>query len=1357
MLPLLVFALLPGVSWGQQKELPSGEQKSVERLQQLRVEERQQKAEMVPVDVRQALADLDAGQATQAQRALLFKNNDLVNRAGIVGAIDKDSYQSAQRDYAAINRFFGKRAVEATGGVFDEQKRDANKPYDPGTDSDYIAKVSSAEQVDQIQRNYNADVNAWLQNHQVLDQPRSDWHRKLDTDFMADPDHQVSEAEFREISHKQNAAYATRAAARAEALGRMTPAERQEAGVADGKMPLTESTAYVQELDRLGHKKADLTDQALNGDAGNREALRSDPNARAELHKAQAQEQKYTQRKQETGNRLQEERGLAGPVTGDRPEITAEDRKFTEELAQKRKQEALAQGMSEAEAEQAEGKVLKSLEQNDRPVEKPFSALPGEAAKRAPENLGKAQVASALGGHLSKQATNGYSQTLAEYAGKDPSVAHQTQTDIAELSKDHSASEKAEVIERSRQQYAKGMKNELLKTLDPETASRIADDQADGYARGLAAKMRGDKGVAGPGGASYAPGTPGDVAVFGPRAKVTAIDNRETPAGASVGLDESDVIGIAQSAYATGEKLGDAAQATLKQKEELRKRQDALDAGDPSAALRHQQRATQYGDQAWQSMGDAVVEGLNGVPLDKLSGLEGNEHQKSAVSLGDYTKSAYETGKNYGEAALSLYKSNDYQRKAAEAEARGEERVADQSRRLAADANLRGVTHGIEGIRETPIIGGGFKLGEAHALHQQAALLRERAGQAVQRGDLNAAQQLNAQAAQTELKKQERLKGALDNIPLFGATAKKYGELGAEYGAIQQQLGDAHEYQRKSAAARAAGDTSLAGKYDALAAKLQNQAYQSLTKTIESTPVAGTMQELARALVALKQAGRERDAAELARQAGDEVTARRHEHEALLREQEAGRDFDQFKEQAPSDLAAILAVASSYGPHAIMLAAAYKGARHTIENTESGQRLEEAKTEGLVALLETARQAGQQLRGEGSDREQADAQVARLQEIWLRKLDSHEIELRTDVSREQFLSAIALMKSANRKAASLADLGLLDAYVQVTKPKPEQNPNEQDDGWGTAKGGFLAGHGPEAGWGEGDFAAAKPDDSGARIARIIALSERCAYQDAYALARSLQADKPDNVWVNSNLPAIGEWARRENKYHQAIGDAVGAVQEVELDQAIAALQRAMANAATSCQQDVVVRQLLDKALALANDSGRRAAIARAKEEWRRNVASGGLNAKSGEREWDTSGLVRSLGGLMQSLNGSRGGSGGNGLSVDDIYRNYDSRSADEAARLKSRSDPASRLPAGFHPAPGPAAPRTGVSVSQPAAVPAAPTTSQGTGEFTRKDALGDLWNCNAAGKWCRYDNGWRDSSGRVFSTKEEMFQANGWK
>jgi len=77
-----------------------------------------------------------------------------------------------------------------------------------------------------------------LKKTQVISVDRTDWHNKLDTDFMADPKG-VSQAEFEKIAKVNNDAYKRREAAAWEYKSR-----NPEAG------PITqkETTQYVKEL-----------------------------------------------------------------------------------------------------------------------------------------------------------------------------------------------------------------------------------------------------------------------------------------------------------------------------------------------------------------------------------------------------------------------------------------------------------------------------------------------------------------------------------------------------------------------------------------------------------------------------------------------------------------------------------------------------------------------------------------------------------------------------------------------------------------------------------------------------------------------------------------------------------------------------------------------------------------------------------------------------------------------------------------------------------------------------------------------------------------------------------------------------
>ncbi|MBI2478807.1 MAG: hypothetical protein HYV60_09280, partial [Planctomycetia bacterium] len=147
----------------------------------------------VSLPLLQALEAMRMGEATIAQTALLFQNNDVINQARLNGWITDNHYQAAQKDFASRNAEFAKRAATEAGADFTPQKSKSTS-YSPGTDSDFIATVKGNDPVGQIadmQARYNRNVNDFLKNSLESDgmhfQSRSDWHNRLDVDFMADP------------------------------------------------------------------------------------------------------------------------------------------------------------------------------------------------------------------------------------------------------------------------------------------------------------------------------------------------------------------------------------------------------------------------------------------------------------------------------------------------------------------------------------------------------------------------------------------------------------------------------------------------------------------------------------------------------------------------------------------------------------------------------------------------------------------------------------------------------------------------------------------------------------------------------------------------------------------------------------------------------------------------------------------------------------------------------------------------------------------------------------------------------------------------------------------------------------------
>ena len=169
----------------------------------------------------QVMTALDAaelGVATSEQRALLFSQNDKINRAALNGWVTDGRYQAAQRDFAALNRGFAENAAREESAGFTQQESQPGKKgtASPGTDSDYIIKVDSPEQVKRIQESYNRRINSFLAEHGVAAESGT-WHKQLDTDFMADPNH-VSQGDFEKIAKLNNDAYRRREAAQYEAI-----------------------------------------------------------------------------------------------------------------------------------------------------------------------------------------------------------------------------------------------------------------------------------------------------------------------------------------------------------------------------------------------------------------------------------------------------------------------------------------------------------------------------------------------------------------------------------------------------------------------------------------------------------------------------------------------------------------------------------------------------------------------------------------------------------------------------------------------------------------------------------------------------------------------------------------------------------------------------------------------------------------------------------------------------------------------------------------------------------------------------------------------------------------------------------
>lgn len=250
----------------------------------------------------QALEANRMGRATRGQQALLFQNNDVINAASLNGWIPDSTYQAAQATYSETNQAIARAAAEATGATFNVQVSKSQR-FSPGTDSDFIVQVQSSDPVGQIaemQEKYNAGVNKYLEEalsaEGMVNQPRIDWHNRLDVDFMADPSY-VTDKQFREIAYLNNDAYRRRNAAEYERVSRSNTGETVTPEL---------FSDYAAEMKDFIRKKQ----ERMAAIRANPELL-NDPAVMAEYQRLMAQEQKYIERIESANRTLRGQEGLA--------------------------------------------------------------------------------------------------------------------------------------------------------------------------------------------------------------------------------------------------------------------------------------------------------------------------------------------------------------------------------------------------------------------------------------------------------------------------------------------------------------------------------------------------------------------------------------------------------------------------------------------------------------------------------------------------------------------------------------------------------------------------------------------------------------------------------------------------------------------------------------------------------------------------------------------------------------------------------------------------------------------------------------------------------------------------------------
>lgn len=233
--------------------------------------------------------------ADPADRARLFMHNDVLNAAGLNGDIRPDIYQKVQTDFDKWNTTFARDAARRSGARFTVQERTSSL-FSPGTDSDYITMVKNKNQIRQMQQHYNDRVNRFLQRYGIINEPRSNWQNKLDTDFMADPRYVTSAEEFREIAKINNDAYKNRLAAEYERISRAK---------GGGRIGPEHVTAYADDMTSMYDKKRAKIEELLK-DPSNF----NDPVKRAKVFQTMAQEQKYISRLEALDDFVRRQEGL---------------------------------------------------------------------------------------------------------------------------------------------------------------------------------------------------------------------------------------------------------------------------------------------------------------------------------------------------------------------------------------------------------------------------------------------------------------------------------------------------------------------------------------------------------------------------------------------------------------------------------------------------------------------------------------------------------------------------------------------------------------------------------------------------------------------------------------------------------------------------------------------------------------------------------------------------------------------------------------------------------------------------------------------------------------------------------------
>ena len=409
-------------------------------------------AQILSAEVIAALRDLANNSATSRQKALLYANGDAVNQARLNNWISKEEYQAAQREFALKNQEIAGQSAEEVGAKFRRQTLSSDE-FSPGTDSDYITEVQSADQVNAMKSSYNRRVRAYLDSEKIPHDAGTQWEKTLDTDFMADPRY-VGRAEFEMIARLNNAAYTRRGAAEYERISRAQ----------DGTMVKAEQVrAYAEEMQDFVHHK-----QALLTKIRNSPELFQSGADRGNIAKLMAQEQKYIERIEAATDLIRKQNGLKPierTVIADSYSVV---RDGNGKIIMKMKHIQDPQGNVRFADRGGAGSVSKRGSVRDPGKATLIDEVPIEVA-----------TADAVSQNSLSRALTELSETHAQVAAINPQFADSASSDIGIMTKKMTASEKGFLIEKIRQwrgnDFAADVAKEMRKQAPPKSNNQQMD------------------------------------------------------------------------------------------------------------------------------------------------------------------------------------------------------------------------------------------------------------------------------------------------------------------------------------------------------------------------------------------------------------------------------------------------------------------------------------------------------------------------------------------------------------------------------------------------------------------------------------------------------------------------------------------------------------------------------------------------------------------------------------------------------------------------------------------------------------------------------------------------------------------